>query len=96
MNPSPPTGSGWGNVPPMGAINNEESKEMTRNRQYGYAIMACAVVALALLMVSFRFLFKAVSVTTNSVDSRTASAGILQHPTPIISGLKLKIKIGGV
>ena len=74
MNPSPPTGSGWGNVPPMGAINNEESKEMTRNRQYGYAIMACAVVALALLMVSFRFLFKAVSVTTNSVDSQTGSA----------------------
>ena len=39
---------------------------------------------------------KPLPVTTNSVDSRAASAGILQHPTPIISGLKLKIQIGGV
>ena len=43
-----PTGTQWGN---MGAINDEESRKESRNRQYGYAIMACAVVALAVLMV---------------------------------------------
>ena len=47
-----PTGTQWGGGN-MGAINDEESKSMSRNRQYGYAIMACAVVALAVLMVSF-------------------------------------------
>ena len=39
----------WGTS--MGAVNDEESKEVIRNRQYGYAIMACAVVVLAVLMV---------------------------------------------
>lgn len=48
MNP-PPTGPQWGTN--VGAINDEESQTMTRNRQYGYALMACAVVALAVLMV---------------------------------------------
>ena len=46
-----PTGTQWGGGN-MGAINDEESRKETRNRQYGYAIMACAVVALAVLMVS--------------------------------------------
>ena len=40
----------WGTN--VGAVNDEEAKTMSRNRQYGYAIMACAVVALAVLMVS--------------------------------------------
>ena len=53
MNP-PPTGPQWGtNV--VGAVNTEESQEMSRNRQYGYAVMACAVVALAVLMVHCTF-----------------------------------------
>ena len=49
-----PTGTQWGN---MGAINDEESRKESRNRQYGYAIMACAVVALAVLMVILASLF---------------------------------------
>jgi hypothetical protein len=48
MNP-PPTGPQWGTN--VGAVNDEESRTMSRNRQYGYAVMACAVVALAVLMV---------------------------------------------
>ena len=37
----------WGSN--VGVVN--EDPEMTRNRQFGYAVMACAVVALAVLMV---------------------------------------------
>ena len=48
MNVPGPTGPQWGTN--VGAI---EDPEMTKNRQFGYAIMACAVVALAVLMVSF-------------------------------------------
>lgn len=55
MNQQQPPQSGnqqWGNLPnTVGAVNDEDSRSMTRNRQYGYAIMACAVVALAVLMV---------------------------------------------
>ena len=38
----------WGSN--VGVVN--EDPEMTKNRQFGYAVMACAVVALAVLMVS--------------------------------------------
>ena len=51
MNVPGPTGPQWGTN--VGAI---EDPEMTKNRQFGYAIMACAVVALAVLMVSFFYL----------------------------------------
>ena len=37
----------WGSN--VGVVN--EDPEMTKNRQFGYAVMACAVVALAVLMV---------------------------------------------
>ena len=37
----------WGSN--IGVVN--EDPEMTKNRQFGYAVMACAVVALAVLMV---------------------------------------------
>ena len=47
MNIPGPTGPQWGTN--IGAVN--EDPEMTKNRQFGYAIMACAVVALAVLMV---------------------------------------------
>ena len=48
MNMPGPTGPQWGSN--IGVV--DEDPEMTRNRQFGYAIMACAVVALAVLMVS--------------------------------------------
>ena len=48
MNVPGPNEPQWGsNV----AVVNEDP-EMTKNRQFGYAVMACAVVALAVLMVS--------------------------------------------
>ena len=46
----PVQGPTWGTN--VGAINDEEAKSMSKKRQFGYAIMACAVVALAVLMVS--------------------------------------------
>lgn len=59
MNQQQPPQSGnqqWGNMAnTVGAVNDEESRSMTRNRQYGYAVMACAVVALAVLMVLLHY-----------------------------------------
>ena len=58
----------WGTN--VGAVNDEEAKTMSRNRQYGYAIMACAVVALAVLMVSsvtFRDRYYTIFVAFHSV-----------------------------
>ena len=63
MIPSPDPSMGPGgmmNVPGLNepqwgsnvGVVREEDPEMTRNRQFGYAVMACAVVALAVLMVS--------------------------------------------
>ena len=80
----------------MGAINDEESHEMSRNRQYGYAIMACAVVALAVLMVrlsalciatvknvtSFHFQVSAIFCcnSSNSTMSQPATQVTVQPP----------------
>lgn len=65
MIPSPDPSMGPGgmmNVPGLNepqwgsnlGVVREEDPEMTRNRQFGYAVMACAVVALAVLMVSLQ------------------------------------------
>ena len=56
MNVPGPNEPQWGSN--VGVVR-EEDPEMTRNRQFGYAVMACAVVALAVLMVSLSlFLFR--------------------------------------
>ena len=55
MNVPGPNEPQWGSN--VGVVN--EDPEMTKNRQFGYAVMACAVVALAVLMVSLSlFLFR--------------------------------------
>jgi len=70
-----PTGTQWGGGN-MGAINDEESRKESRNRQYGYAIMACAVVALAVLMVSAIFCCN----SSNSTMSQPATQVTVQPP----------------
>ena len=62
MIPSPDPSMGPGGMMNVPGLNEPqwgsnvgvvtEDPEMTRNRQFGYAVMACAVVALAVLMVS--------------------------------------------
>lgn len=64
----------WGTN--VGAVNDEEAKTMSRNRQYGYAIMACAVVALAVLMVSAIFCCN----SSNSTMSQPATQVSVQPP----------------
>ena len=61
MIPSPDPSMGPGGMMNVPGLNEPqwgsnvgvvtEDPEMTRNRQFGYAVMACAVVALAVLMV---------------------------------------------
>merc|ERR1712203_632261 len=58
----------WGSN--VGVVN--EDPEMTRNRQFGYAIMACAVVALAVLMVSAIFCCN----SSNSTMSQPATVSV--------------------
>merc|ERR1719328_88329 len=67
MNVPGPTGPQWGTN--VGAI---EDPEMTKNRQFGYAIMACAVVALAVLMVSAIFCCN----SSNSTMSQPATVSV--------------------
>lgn len=80
-----PTGTQWGGGN-MGAINDEESRKETRNRQYGYAIMACAVVALAVLMVSAKEFSKKdekfVKKLTHNFNSRCRPFSVATAPTP--------------
>merc|ERR1712004_273624 len=62
--------------------NDEESRKESRNRQYGYAIMACAVVALAVLMVSAIFCCN----SSNSTMSQPATQVTVQPPDTLRSG----------
>jgi len=86
MIPSPDPSMGPGGMMNVPGLNEPqwgsnvgvvtEDPEMTRNRQFGYAVMACAVVALAVLMVSAIFCCS----SSNSTMSQPATQVSVQPP----------------
>ena len=80
-----PPGS-WGTS--MGAVNGEEAQEISMNRQYGYAIMACAVVVLGVLMVSCMDVFKPTFLSL----SFSSFVKMGSSPVRVFSGLRKKFR----
>lgn len=66
----------WGDAAVV--VDKEEAAAISLNRQYGYAIMACAVVILAVLMVAAIFCCS----SSNSTMSQPATQGIVQVAAP--------------